>query len=78
VGAYRPGSDARVDEAVALYPQLTKFLQQSITEAVSLSDSIEELESLRSMEIVAPQQNQGLPAASSQQALPAGANPYAK
>lgn len=78
VGAYRPGSDAAVDEAVALYPQLTKFLQQSITEAVSLDASIEELESLRSIEIVAPQQTPNLQAPAAQQALPAGSNPYAE
>lgn len=76
VGAYRPGSDARVDEAVALYPQLTEFLQQSITEAVSLEASIDELESLRSIEIVTPQLTPNLQAPAGQQALPAGSNPY--
>lgn len=77
VGAYKPGSDARVDEAVALHPQLTEFLQQSIHEAVSLEASINELESLRSIEIVPPQQTPGLQAPAGQQALPAGSNPYA-
>lgn len=76
VGAYRPGSDARVDEAVALYPQLSEFLQQSITEAVSLEDSIEELEALRSIEIIPQQSTPNLQAPAVQQALPAGTNPY--
>ena len=34
VGAYQPGSDTRVDEAIAMYPQMTQFLQQHMHERV--------------------------------------------
>jgi flagellum-specific ATP synthase len=78
VGAYKPGSDAQVDEAIALYPQLTEFLQQGIGQAVSLRDSIADLEALGSVEIVAPQAISNISAPSTQQALPAGTNPYAE
>ncbi len=77
VGAYKPGSDTQVDEAVALYPRLTEFLQQGIDEAVSLSDSINELEALRNVEVIPPQPVSTLQAPNAQQALPAGTNPYA-
>jgi len=40
VGAYQPGSDLRVDEAIAMYPQLTTFLQQSMHEQVVWDDSL--------------------------------------
>ncbi|MBL1277331.1 MAG: flagellar protein export ATPase FliI [Ectothiorhodospiraceae bacterium] len=76
VGAYKPGSDPRVDEAVILYPQLAQFLQQGIDQAVSLSDSIEELEALQTIELVTPQQTPGLQAPAAQPALPAGNTPY--
>lgn len=79
VGAYTPGSDAKVDEAVVLYPRLTEFLQQGINQAVSLDESIDELGALRTVEVLAPQpvSNLQTPAAP-QQALPAGTNPYAE
>jgi flagellum-specific ATP synthase len=40
VGAYQPGSDARVDEAIAMYPQLSGFLQQNMREQVTWNDSL--------------------------------------
>lgn len=40
VGAYQRGSDPSIDEAIALLPRLQAFLQQDMTEAVSLEDSI--------------------------------------
>jgi flagellum-specific ATP synthase len=40
VGAYQAGSDARVDEAVAMYPQLNRFLQQHLREQVAWNDSL--------------------------------------
>ncbi len=39
VGAYTPGSDPRVDEAVGYYPRLMQFLQQGMHEPVKLADS---------------------------------------
>ena len=40
VGAYQPGSDARVDEAIAMYPQMDRFLQQPMHERVAWNDSL--------------------------------------
>ncbi len=40
VGAYQPGSDARVDEAIAMYPGLSRFLQQHMREQVTWTDSL--------------------------------------
>ncbi len=63
VGAYQRGTDVNVDEAVAMYPQLTAFLQQSIMQPVSLADSIDGLEALQSVEVM-------LPVSAVQQVLP--------
>ena len=38
LGAYRPGSSAEVDEAIALHPHLEDFLRQGKEEATSLTD----------------------------------------
>ncbi len=46
VGAYQRGSDARIDEAIAYYPQLMAFLQQDMHEPVSLNVSIQGLKAL--------------------------------
>lgn len=43
VGAYVPGSDPLLDKAVALYPQMERFLQQQITEKVDYNQSMQEL-----------------------------------
>ncbi|VAW77411.1 Flagellum-specific ATP synthase FliI [hydrothermal vent metagenome] len=40
VGAYQSGSDPKVDEAIAMYPQLAQFLQQPMQEQVSWNDSL--------------------------------------
>ncbi|WP_284691580.1 flagellar protein export ATPase FliI [Pinirhizobacter soli] len=39
VGAYQKGSDPRTDEAIALYPRLSAFLQQETDEPVGLADA---------------------------------------
>lgn len=46
VGAYAPGSDPKVDEAIAMFPALTAFLQQGINEPVTFEQSINGLNSL--------------------------------
>lgn len=43
VGAYTPGSDPKIDEAVAMFPQLNHFLQQGINEPVNYEQSIKGL-----------------------------------
>lgn len=43
VGAYVPGSDARLDEAVKFQPKLVEFLQQDMNQAGSLKDCIAQL-----------------------------------
>ncbi|TCK18843.1 flagellum-specific ATP synthase [Thiogranum longum] len=40
VGAYQSGSDPKVDEAIAMYPQLSQFLQQHMHERVAWNDSL--------------------------------------
>ena len=46
IGAYIPGSNAKLDEALSLYPRIQRFLQQGITEKVSLTDTQRELRAL--------------------------------
>lgn len=46
VGAYRAGSDPRIDRAVAKNAAIMDFLQQSMDESVDLSRSISELAQL--------------------------------
>ncbi len=43
VGAYAPGANPRLDEAVAIYPRLQDFLQQDMDRASSLLASQEDL-----------------------------------
>ena len=40
MGAYQSGSDARVDEAIAMFPQLRTFLQQNMREQVTWNESM--------------------------------------
>ncbi len=46
VGAYQAGSDARLDRAVQLWPDIQEFLAQSMNESVSLEQSVAELTAL--------------------------------
>ncbi|HHH46038.1 MAG TPA: flagellar protein export ATPase FliI [Thiotrichales bacterium] len=46
VGAYQPGSDPQVDEAIALQPQMAAFLQQDMHTPVTLAESLDDLERL--------------------------------
>lgn len=46
VGAYVPGSDAETDEAIHRLPAIRRFLQQGISEAVDLAQSITQLKQL--------------------------------
>jgi flagellum-specific ATP synthase len=48
VGAYRKGSDPRIDEAVALRPAMLDFLRQDRCSAVSLGASVEALAGIMS------------------------------
>ncbi|WP_249979021.1 flagellar protein export ATPase FliI [Vreelandella olivaria] len=43
VGAYSPGHDPRLDEAVNRFPELERFLQQNIDECASFEDSLQAL-----------------------------------
>lgn len=40
VGAYTPGSDSRVDEAINRYPELERFLRQDLNEAATWEDCL--------------------------------------
>ncbi len=46
VGAYRKGSDPRVDAAIAYWPKIQDFLRQDLGEAVNWSDSLNALDRL--------------------------------
>lgn len=46
VGAYAPGSDPVLDQAIALYPRMESFLQQQLVEQSDFSASIAALKSL--------------------------------
>ncbi len=76
VGAYQPGADAKLDEAVSMYPQLIQFLQQEISQAVSLQHSIEQLEALQNVEVVPASPVASMQMPVSQPSLPDGNNPY--
>ncbi|WP_413381616.1 flagellar protein export ATPase FliI [Alkalihalobacillus sp. 1P02AB] len=43
IGAYKRGSSPDIDQAVALYPDIIQFLQQTTEENISLTESIERL-----------------------------------
>jgi flagellum-specific ATP synthase len=43
VGAYSAGSDPVLDQAITLNPKIEMFLQQDITERVSINESLEQL-----------------------------------
>jgi flagellum-specific ATP synthase len=46
VGAYQPGSDPRIDNAIQKQPEILEFLQQSMNEAVDIERSFSDLEKL--------------------------------
>lgn len=46
VGVYQPGSDPRIDQAIARNPTIREFLQQDMHEPVSQERSLTELEAL--------------------------------
>ena len=46
VGAYQKGADAQVDQAIAMWPRLSAFLQQEVDEPVAMALAIDELEDL--------------------------------
>ena len=46
VGAYAPGHDAQLDQAIATYPRLEAFLQQTMQERVGYADAIRQLHHL--------------------------------
>ncbi len=49
VGAYQHGSDPRVDEAIARWPQICAFLQQDVNQPVNISESLAELNAFNNM-----------------------------
>jgi flagellum-specific ATP synthase len=46
IGAYRPGSDSRIDKAIEKYPVIMEFLKQDLNESVDMSRSLSELTAL--------------------------------
>ena len=58
VGAYSPGHDHRLDEAVAIQPQLVEFLQQDMNRAVDIMTSCATLDRMVSETAMSPTQEQ--------------------
>lgn len=48
IGAYQRGSDPRVDKSIELRPAMLNFLQQSMDEAVTFEDALDQLSQLMS------------------------------
>jgi flagellum-specific ATP synthase len=48
IGAYQKGSDPVLDKALAILPELNRFLEQTASEAVRLNDNIDRLLALPS------------------------------
>jgi flagellum-specific ATP synthase len=48
IGAYQKGSDPLLDRALAILPELNRFLEQGANEAITLEDTINRLLSLAS------------------------------
>lgn len=46
IGAYQPGTNQELDEALALMPVINKFLQQDLTETISFDESVQRLEGI--------------------------------
>jgi flagellum-specific ATP synthase len=46
VGAYQKGADPQVDQAIAMWPRVLKFLQQEVDEPVTLREAQERLGAL--------------------------------
>lgn len=46
VGAYQQGTNASIDKAIAMQPQIQQFMLQSMNQAVSLSESQQQLDQL--------------------------------
>ncbi len=46
VGAYHPGNDARLDEAVEYHPRLLDFMQQGMNQPINFDQSLRELQAL--------------------------------
>jgi flagellum-specific ATP synthase len=44
IGAYQRGSDPRIDEAIASWPQIEAYLRQDMRESVRMADSITQLQ----------------------------------
>ncbi|MNT54855.1 Flagellum-specific ATP synthase [compost metagenome] len=46
VGAYAPGHDLQLDQAIAMYPRIEAFLQQSMHERTGYEEAIAHMDSL--------------------------------
>jgi flagellum-specific ATP synthase len=48
VGAYKPGTNRDLDNAVAIYPRLREFLRQDMRHKTSMEEALAQLEALLS------------------------------
>ena len=55
VGAYRNGTDPRIDEAIAFWPRIQEFLRQDLHEAVDWTSSLSQLHELVGQPVTTPE-----------------------
>jgi flagellum-specific ATP synthase len=46
IGAYQPGTDPRIDNAITLWPRMQRFLQQDMRERVDFAASLSALKAV--------------------------------
>lgn len=50
IGAYASGSNPQIDNSIRLYPQITEFLQQGVTETAKMPDTLKKLKDIFNIE----------------------------
>jgi len=77
IGAYRPGTNERLDRALALVPGIETFLRQGAGERATLAETLARLETLLAPPRIAPTSAAKPAAAKPAAAKPAAAKPAA-
>lgn len=46
IGAYKRGTDHEIDQAIAYYPKIQRYLKQAVAESITLDESIQQMQQL--------------------------------